>query len=309
MGTFIIKRLGTLIPVLLVVSFLTFMLGNLSSGDVARGVAEKEYGHPTLAQIEIKRDELGLNRPVLVRYLDWLGNALTGELGRSYASGKPVAEEIAALFPKTLLLSSWALLLLTLSSLLLGILSAVFRGKWVDKVTQAYCFLSASVPEFCIALLFLYYFGARLRMISVLGGSSMRHPILPALVMALRLSGSYVRLVKINMEEVLGLGYIRAARAKGVGEWKIVSCHALKNAMLPVLNKLGMGFGVMLSGSAVIESIFSWNGLGRYVLEAVKAKDFPVIEGFVLFMAVLIVCVNLLVDIVCKILDPRLKSF
>jgi len=308
MGKFILKRLGTLIPVLLVVSFLTFMLGNLSSGDVARVMAEKEYGHPTLVQIELTRDKLGLNRPVLVRYFDWLSDALTGELGISYTSGKPVAGEIAALFPKTLLLSSWALLFLTVVSFSLGITSAVFQGKGIDKIIEVYCFLSASIPEFWIALLFLYFLGARLGIVSVLGGSSIKHPVLPAFVMVLCLSGSYVRLVKTNMEEVLGRGYIRAARAKGVGEWKIVGCHALKNAMLPVLNKLGIGFGVMLAGSAVIESIFSWNGLGKYALEAVKAKNFPAVQGFVLFMAVLIVCINLLVDVVCRMLDPRLKS-
>lgn len=308
MGVFILKRLFTIVPVLLVVSFLTFMLGNFSAGDAARKAAEKEYVHPTVAQIEFTRTKMGLDRPVLVRYFDWLSDALTGELGTSYTSGKPIAEEIAVLFPKTLLLSSWALLFLTVSSFSMGILSAVFQGKWMDRLIQAYCFVSASVPEFLAALLLLYYFGTRLRMVSVLGGSAMKQPLLPAVSMVLCLTGGYARLVKTNMEEVLNSSYIRAARARGVGEWKIVCCHALKNAMQPVLNKLGMGFGAMLAGSAVIESIFSWNGLGKYALEAVKAKDFPAIQGFVLFVTVFIVFINLLVDIVCKILDPRVTS-
>lgn len=308
MARYILRRLGALLPVLLVASFITFMLGQMASGDTARILAEKEFGRPNLEQIEMIREKMGFNRPALVQYADWLGRAVRGDLGTSFSSGRPVTSELIRLFPKTLQLSAWALLFLVLISFTLGILSAVLRERPVDRLSQVYCFFSASIPEFWLALLLLFFFGARLGLVSVLGGSTLKYPILPAFVMAVCASGVYVRLVKTGMEEALGRGYVRAARAKGVTEWKVVVVHALKNAILPVFNKLGITFGSMLAGSAVIESIFSWNGLGKLALESVKSKDFPVIQGFVLAIAVLIVCINLLVDILCTILDPRLKT-
>lgn len=302
------ERLFTLIPVLLAVSLITFVLGSMSSGDTARTLAEKKYDRPTYEQIEKIRTEMGFDRPVLVQYVSWLEDALRGNLGFSYSNDRPVVDEIVQYFPKTLQLSILALLFLIIISFTLGISSAVFSGSWIDKISRVYCFWSVSMPEFWFGLILLYIFGARLGLISVLGGNSMKFPIIPALTMSLCSGGIYVRLIRTNMEEVLNKGYIRAARAKGVSEYKIITKHALKNAMLPVINKLGIGFGSLLAGSAIIESIFSWNGLGNLALESVKLKDYPVVQGYVLFMAVLMVLINLTVDIICGIIDPRLKN-
>lgn len=302
------KRLLTLIPVLLAVSLITFILGSMSSGDTARVLAEKKYNMPTREQIEEIRVEKGLDRPVLVQYFSWLEDAVRGDLGTSYSNDKPVVDEIVQYFPKTLELSLFALLFLIIISFTLGVISAVFSGSWIDKLSRIYCFCSVSMPEFWFGLILLYIFGARLGLIPVLGGSSMKFPIIPALTMSICSGGIYVRLVRTNMEEVLNKGYIRAARAKGVSEYKIILKHALKNAILPVSNKLGIGFGSLLAGSAIIESVFSWNGLGNLALESVKLKDYPVVQGYVLFMAVLMVLINLAVDIICGIIDPRLKN-
>ena len=297
-----------LIPVLLVVSFITFILGNLSSGDTARILAEKEFDRPTFEQIEAMRIKMGFDRPVLVQYGDWLGNVMRGDLGDSYANGKPVLHLIAHYFPKTLELALLAMLLLILIAFTLGILSAVFSGSWIDKLSSGYCFFCVSIPEFWIGLVLLYFFGARLGLISVIGSNTTAFPILPVVTMAVCNAGIYVRLVRTNMEEALASGYIRAVRAKGVNEFSVVVRHALKNAILPMVNKLGIGFGHFLAGSAIIESIFSWNGLGKFALESIKMKDYPVIQGYVLFMALLMVCINLMVDIFCSMTDPRIKT-
>jgi len=308
MAKYIGKRLLALIPVLLVVSFITFILGSLSSGDTARILAEKEFDRPNFEQIEAMRVKMGFDRPVLVQYGDWLGDVVRGDLGYSYVNDNSVLSEIAHYFPKTLELALLAMLLLVLIAFTLGILSAVFPDSWVDKLSNGYCFFCVSIPEFWIGLLLLYFFGARLGLVSVIGDSRATVPVLPVITMAVCSAGIYVRLVRTSMEEALNRGYIRAVRAKGVPERWVVIKHALKNAVLPVINKLGMGFGHFLAGSAIIESIFSWNGLGKFALESIKMKDYPVIQGYVLFMALLIVCINLAVDIICSVVDPRIKA-
>lgn len=308
MFRYIGKRLLTLIPVLLAVSLITFVLGSMSSGDTARILAEKEFGRPSFEQIEAMRVKMGFDRPMLVRYGSWIGNALQGDMGHSYVTDKPVLGELARYFPKTLQLTLLAMLFLILIAFSLGILSAVFPGSWVDKLSSTYCFFCVSMPEFWLGLLLLYFFGARLGLVSVIGGSTVRFPVLPAFAMAFCRAGIYVMLVRTNMAEALGKGYIRAARAKGVREYRVILRHALKNAVLPVMNKLGIGFGQFLAGSAVIESIFSWNGLGKFALESIKRKDYPVIQGYVLFMVFLVVGINLAVDILCGIIDPRIKT-
>lgn len=305
--SFVLRRIRNMIPVLLAVSLLTFALGSISSGDTARMIAEKEFGRPSTEQIKMVHLRMGFDRPMMEQYLSWLSKAIRGNLGKSYSNGQPVVREIAALFPKTAQLAGWALLFTLFFSFSLGLLSVLQKGRWIERIIRVFCFFSVSMPGFWLALLVLYFFGARLGYISVLGSHDQGVPLLPALVMSISGVGVYVQLVKTSMEEVLEKGYIRSARAKGVSEWKIIGVHGLKNAALPVLNKLGMGFSSMLAGSAVMESIFSLNGLGKYALESVKLKDFPVVQGFVLFIALLVILINLSVDLISCILDPRLR--
>jgi peptide/nickel transport system permease protein len=300
-------RLLTLIPVFLAVSLATFALGSMSSGDAARLLAQRRHEHPTFEQIEAVRIEMGLNDPLPVQYGRWLGNALRGDLGRSFWTDRPVAEELILLFPKTLELALLSLFFLLLISLSLGLASAVFQDTWIDRLIRAYCILSASLPQFWLALLLLYVFGARLGIVSVIGGSKTKYPLLPAITTAICMGGIYAQLIRANMEAILSRGYIRAARAKGVREFRVVTRHALKNALLPVVSKLGITFGSLLAGSSIMESIFSWNGLGKYALESIRTKNFPVIQATVLFMAFLVVCVNLVADLVSCAVDPRLK--
>lgn len=304
---YIRNRLLALIPVLLVISFITFFLGSISSGDTARIIAEKEFGRPTFEQIAAVRTKMGFDRPMIVQYSSWLSKVVRGDLGYSYASDNTVISEIVSCFPKTLGLALFAMFLLVLIALTFGILSAVFSGSWIDKFSSGYCFFCVSIPEFWVALILLYFLGARLGLVSVIGSNKATAVILPAATMAFCNAGTYVFLVRVSMEETLNQGFIRAARARGVSEFRVVVKHALKNAIQPMINKIGMGFGGFLAGSAIVESIFSWNGLGKLALESIKLKDYPVIQGYVLFMALLMVCINLTVDIICSMMDPRIK--
>jgi peptide/nickel transport system permease protein len=163
------------------------------------------------------------------------------------------------------------------------------------------------MPQFWLALLLLYILGARLGIVSVIGGSKNKYPLLPAITTAVCMGGIYVQLIRTNMEGILSRGYVRAARAKGVREFRVITRHALKNALLPVMSKFGMAFGSLLAGSSIMESIFSWNGLGKYALESIRTKNFPVVQGYVLFMAFVVVCVNLMVDLASRAVDPRLQ--
>jgi peptide/nickel transport system permease protein len=305
MFRYIGKRLLTLIPLFLGVSFLTFCLGNMSAGDTARIYAERIFEHPSRDQVEAIRVELGLDKPLPARYAKWLLNAVRGDLGLSLRTDRPVSQEIAALFPKTLELAALSFILLLILVFSLGLLSAVYPGTLIDSIARAYCFLSVSMPGFWLALLLLYFFGARLGLVSVIGASGI--PLLPAFTMAFSMGGIYVRMVRTNMDEVLEKGYISAARAKGVPEHLVITRHALKNALVPVLNRLGIAFSHLLAGSAITEFIFSLKGLGRYALESIRIKNFPVVQGYVLFMALAVVLINLAVDILCCFIDPRIK--
>lgn len=308
MVKYIAKRLTTMMPLLLAISFITFMLGSVSSGDTARMLAEKEYEKPTPEQIEIVRIKMGLDRPALVQYGSWLAKALSGDFGRSFKSGKPVVREMASLFPKTLQLALFTMLFLILIALPLGVVSAALPGGALDKMVRGYCFFSASMPQFWFSLLALLLLGAKLGFVSVLGGSSMTYPLLPALTIAICTGGIHLRIVRTNVEEALGKGYIRAARAKGLSGFTVITKHALKNASLPIITDFAMSFSSCLAGSSIIETIFSWNGLGKFALGAIKTKDFPVVQGYVLFMAFVVVAINLIADIVCGVADPRIKT-
>ena len=306
MITYILRRIAASLPVFFMVSFITFILGNMSAGDAARLIAVKKYEYPTKDQIETVRKEMGLDKPLLTRYGLWLLGAAKGDFGVSYRTEKPVVKEIAYLFPRTLKLAIMAFLMLLVQAFLLGTLSTLYSGSLLDKVIQGYCFLSVSIPGFWLALLLLFIFGVKLKIISVIGGHS-TIPIVPAFTMSFSMCGIYIRLVRTSMEKVLQRTFVKAARTKGLRESAVMVKHVLKNALIPVVNRLGIAFSGLLSGSAIIETVFSWNGLGKYALDSIKTKNYPVTQCFVLFMALLVVVINLLVDILCRLIDPRVK--
>lgn len=304
---FIIKRTFSLILILLAVSVITFTLTHLSAGDAASIIARANGGQQTEEAVKIIRAELGLDQPLTVQYGNWLKKVLKGDLGTSYKSKRPILDELLMRFPATLKLALCAMALLLLIALPLGILSAMSPESWVDRLGRSFSFLTVSMPSFWLGLLLLYLFGARLKWIPVVGSSSSDTIILPAATLALGYVGPYIRLLRTSMLNVLGKEYIKALRAKGLLERFVICKHALKNALLPIITQLGMAFGGLLGGSSIVESIFSWQGLGKYALDSIGYKDLPAIQGYVLMMAAVIVGINLLVDILYVYIDPHIK--
>lgn len=304
---YIFKRLLMLIPILLLISVLTFMLSSVSAGDAARALAEQKYRRPSLEQIELVRTEYGLSQPLPKQYVRWLSNVLRGDFGESYQSHKPVLEELISRLPITFRISILSMGILLLISVPIGIFSALYPDSWIDMVGRGFSFISVAMPSFWLGLILLYIFGARLKLITVIGGGSNKFPFMPALTMAFPFIGVVIRLMRTSLIKTLHKGYIRACRAKGLNENKIIMKHALKNAILPVLTKLGTILGGTLCGASIIESIFSIPGLGKYILVEVTSKDLPVVQGYVLFMAILVVSINLIVDILYSVIDPRIK--
>ena len=308
MFRYILKRLAAMIPVLLAVTFLMFALSSMSAGDPARVIAEKVYGHPTPEQIDLIRHREGFDRPFVIQYVSWLKDVCRGDFGASYSSGKPAFTELTRHLPETLKLAATSLVILLLVSVPLGILSALKENRLTDRIIQALTFVSVSLPSFWVGLMMLYIFGVKLRVISVIGGtSSSGIPIVAAITFDIGYFGILIRLIRTNLTDVLKKDYIRACRAKGLPAWKTVMKHGLKNSVTPVMTR-GASMAInMLCGSAVIETIFSINGIGKTALEAVVSKDTPVLQCFILLLAAIVVAVNLLLDILYSVIDRRIQ--
>ena len=270
-------------------------------------LAEKKYEHPSPEQVEEVRHEEGLDQPVLVQYGKWLEQALHGDFGKSYSTRKPAFEELKRYFPQTFKLAVTSFLLLMIVSVPLGILSAIYENRVLDKVIRILSSLSVSMPSFWIGLMLLYIFGVKLKVISVIGGDAGGIPILAAFAMDISFFGIMTRLIRTNMIQVLKQDYIRASRAKGLSSVNVILRHGLKNILIPVLTRLVSIVIGFFCGSAVIESIFSIQGIGNLALKSVISKDTPVLQCFIFILAVGIVVLNFLVDIAYSAIDRRIQ--
>jgi peptide/nickel transport system permease protein len=262
---------------------------------------------PTLEAVDALREELGLNDPVYIQYGRWFRDVLHLDLGQSYRTGRPVAEEIFSRFPATLELTVAAIFFMLLISIPSGILAALHRHAFVDHLSRIWALAGASLPGFWLGLLLIYYFSVKLGIFPVMGRGGLDHLVLPAVTLGFGMAATYARLLRASMLEVLGQDYIKVARARGLKEKLIVGRHALKNALLPVVTAFGMSFGHLLGGAVIVETIFAWPGVGKFFVDAIFNRDYPVIQGYALFMAVVFVIVNLLVDIAYVFLDPRIR--
>jgi peptide/nickel transport system permease protein len=307
MGQYVGARLLHLIPVLLAVSVITFSLIFLAPGDPAE-VYLRSVGQPaTATAVAGLRQEWGLNDPIPVQYVRWLGRVVQFDLGESLRTGEPVAGAIVARIPKTLWLALTAIVLALALSLPLGILAAVYRSTWIDGFCRIFALVGAAVPNFWLAFLLILYLSVRLKLFPTMGSGSWRHAVLPAFVLALGLAASYARLLRASLCETLGQDYIRTAMAKGLSFRRVILVHALKNALIPFVTVLGISMGHLLGGSVVVETIFNWPGLGKFAWDAIMIRDYPAVQGVVLVMAVLFVFANLLVDVSYRLLDPRIQ--
>lgn len=307
MGAYIIKRLLGLIPILLGISLMTFVLIHLVPVDPAQAYLTVSKIPPTDDAVAAARTQLGLDRPLPVQYVDWLRKALHLDFGQSYVSKKPVLAEVVHAFPATIQLTFAAVIWLVLISLPLGFLSAVFKNSWFDHGGRIASFIGASIPSFWLGFLLIYFFSVKLGIFPVMGRGSIMHVVLPSLTLALGLAGIYTRLLRNNLLENLQHQFVFYARARGLKERVVLGKHVLKNALVPVINAFGMSFGYMLAGSVIVENIFAWPGLGRLITCSIFNRDYPMIQCYVLFMAVIFVVSNLLADVVSALLDPRIR--
>ena len=303
---YILRRVAQALPVLLGVTLVAFVLTYRLPGDPARALAGERYREEDLARI---RTELGLDRPALVQYADFVGRLLHGDLGTSFATGRPVAAELAERFPRTAVLAVASLGVAVLLGLSLGVLSARNPGGWIDRLSMLAALAGLSVPVFVSAILLLWLFAVTLRWFPPSGwiADDPRALVLPAVTLGVRSAAMIARMTRATLLEVLAADYVRTGRAKGCRELTVLTRHALRNALVPVITIAGLDFGSYLSGSVLTESIFAWPGVGQYAMQAILRRDFPAIQGTVLFLSALFVLVNLLVDLAYGALDPRIR--
>ena len=306
----ILARIGQIVLVLLGISFISFALVMLAPGDVVRQmIAGNEDIIVSQAEIDALRAELGLDKPFFFQYLDWLGRALQGNLGFSYMVKKPVVEALWEGLPGTVLLSLASLFMMMVVSIPAGIYSAVKRGSIVDNIVRAFTFMGVSMPGFWVGLMLLWIFGLKLDLLPIVGGEiSLETLIMPSLTLAIAMASKYTRQVRTAILEELHQDYVVGARARGMTESHILWKEVLPNAMLPLITLLGLSLGNLLGGAAVIEMVFQWPGLGRLAIEAITYRDFQLVQGVVVWIALMYMVINLVVDMSYNHLDPRLRK-
>ena len=305
---YLLYRTATSLVVLCGVSMLTFGLTFLTPGDPARTVLRQQYGQtPSPAVVDAFREEHGLDEPVVVQYVDWLTGVLQGDFGSSYISGRPVMELLAEALPPTLELSTAALVVALVVAVPAGVLSAVHQGEWIDSLSQLGALIGVSMPNFWLGYLLIIVFSLQLSLFPVAGSSGLSHLVLPAIALGTGMTAIITRLVRMSLLEVLDEPYVKTARSKGLNERIVVYKHALRNALIPVVTVVGLQFGFLLSGAVVVEIVFQRPGIGVLLVDAVLARDYPVVQGAVLLIAVLFVLTNTLVDLTYQYLDPRIQ--
>jgi ABC-type dipeptide/oligopeptide/nickel transport system permease component len=300
---YVLARLLSLIPILIVVSILVFLMVHLIPGDPVRNILGLGASPEAVAAT---REELGLTKPLHIQYFSFLGRILRGDFGTSIRTKMPVIEEIKDRYRYTIVLAVGGTLVAALVGIVIGIVSAVRQNKFWDNFLMVFSLLSVSTPSFFLALLFILLFSLALGWLPSIGMQSWRHYILPILALGMQSVGLIARMTRSAMLEVLREDYIRTARAKGVSRLKVIYVHALRNALIPVLTIVGLRFGGLLAGSALIESVFAIPGIGRLMIDAVLTRDYPVVQSTVLVLSVTFVLINTLVDILYRIVDPRI---
>ena len=307
MGKYIFHRIIQLVPVLIGITFLTFAMMRMAGSDA---ITEMYGDKGAVSQeiIDARRAELGLDRPFVIQYFSWLGGMLTGDMGISYVSGKDVFATFAARLPATLLLTALSVFVTILISIPLGILAAVNHDRIIDWLLRLLSFIGNSLPNFFVALLLMHLLSIRLGWLPVISdGITLRSAIMPTLTLAIAMSSKYMRQVRATVLEELNKDYVTGAKARGVRNRIILWRSVLKSSMLTIITLLALSIGSLLGGTAIIESIFMWDGVGKLAVDAITMRDYPVIQAYVVWMAIIYVFVNLITDLLYHALDPRIR--
>lgn len=300
-------RLLQLVVLLFFLSLMTFTLMKLAPGDPVLLILQADELAVTQEEEAALREELGFNQPILQQYGQWMKQLLQLDLGVSYIKGKPVLKELKDRFPATLQLTLGGIIVMILISAPLGILAARYAGRWPDHLSRFLALLGASVPAFWLGLILIYIFAYKLQWVPTMGKGGFQHIILPSIASGFGMASVYARLLRSGLLDSLSQEYIRAARGRGLAEWRIYLIHGLRAALLPVVTVFGMSLGSVLGGTVIIETLFSWPGLGRMVVDAIFQRDYPIIQGYILLTGLCVVIVNLLVDLSYGLLDPRIR--
>lgn len=308
MKNYALKRLLQLIPILLAITFLSYGMMRIAGSDVVEQKMENTSGTVSQEMIDNARAELGLDKPFVVQYFTWLGNLLRGDMGTSYVSNRPVFSTFVSKLPATLLLTAVSILLTVLISIPLGIWSAVKQNTATDYVIRTASFIGNSLPNFFVSLLLMYLFAIRLGWFPVIsGGVSLQSVALPALTLAIAMSAKYLRQVRATVLDELEKDYVLGARARGVKFSTTMIRSVMKASLVTIITLLTLSIGSLLGGTAIVESIFMWDGVGKLAVDAINMRDYPIIQAYVMWMAIIYVVVNLITDLSYHFLNPRIR--
>jgi ABC-type dipeptide/oligopeptide/nickel transport system permease component len=299
---FLLGRLALLLPTLLGVLAVTFLMLYVAPGDPVQAMVGERADAETIARL---RADLHLDDPLPLQFVRYVGGVVQGDLGTSYITRRPILTDLLQRFPATLELAGAAMLFAAVTGIAIGIYGAWRPGGWIDRFTTFAAYLGVSFPVYWVGLLLIMVFAVTLRWLPPSGARGPQYIILPALTLGMRSVAFLSRMTRAAMQEILRSDFVRTARAKGLGEGRVVLRHAFRNALLPVLTVLGLDFGSYLTGSILTETIFSWPGVGRYVLTAIDKRDLPGVQGSILFLSLVFVLVNLVTDVLYARVDPR----
>ncbi len=304
MTTYIAKRLLSIIPTMLGVAILVFFMLHMTPGDPARAIAGLEAD---AAQLEAIRESLGLHNPLHIQFRDFILGALRGDMGRSFRTRVVVTEEIFGRMPATIRLALAGMVLAVTFGVAAGVLAAKYHKHIFDNIVMVIAMFGVSMPGFWFGLMLIFFFAVNLGWLPTSGAGTWRHLILPSMALGIRAAAVLARLARSSMLEVMKKDFVRTARGKGLSESVVLYHHVLRNSLIPVVTIVGLQFGRLLAGTVIIEQVFSWPGLGSLLIRSLMARDLPMVQGIVLYMALAFVLVNLAVDLFYSVLDPRIR--
>lgn len=308
MKKYVLKRLLQLIPILLGITFLSFAMMRVAGSDAVTELYTNRGTEVSQEIIDARRAELGLDKPFLVQYFSWLGGMLTGDMGQSYVSGADVFSTFLSKLPATLLLTGLSIALTVIISIPLGIFSAMKQDRIPDLLLRFCSFIGNALPNFFVAMLFMQLFSIKLKLLPVISdGVNLKSALLPALTLAVSMSAKYMRQVRATVLEEWNKDYVQGAMARGIRKKIILWKNVMKSSMLTIVTLLALSIGSLLGGTAIIESIFMWDGVGKLAVDAITMRDYPFIQAYVVWMAVIYVLVNLITDLMYHQLDPRIR--
>lgn len=308
MKRYIIKRFLHLVPILLGITFLSFSMMHIAGSDVI--VQKYDNAGITVSQdiIDAERAKLGLDKPFLAQYLEWLGKIAKGDMGTSFVSGKNVFDSFIVKLPATLLLTTASIFLTIVISIPLGIIAAINKNNYIDYVIRGFSFIGNSMPNFFISLVLMYFISIKLGLLPVISTSiSLKSVMLPSLTLAIAMSSKYLRQVRATVLEELSKGYIVGEKARGIRFHTTLFKSVLRVSLITIVTLLALSIGSLLGGTAIVESIFMWDGVGKLAVDSINMRDYPMIQAYVMWMAFIYVSINLITDILYSYLDPRIR--